>query len=157
MPESVSDPVGCDEGDVCNRDGCQGVMFLPPVRDCSCHINPPRAQSAGMRWVVSIGNQVDVTERTYSGDVEKMTIRVIQAGVIPNVPMVEWVGRCENCGCLMVSDEFPAKSPPAPPAPYERGSAELQYDPKRLFFAECKTCGKSTMFEKRTISGKKNT
>lgn len=33
--------VGIDEGDICNRDGCEGVMQLPPVNDCSCHISPP--------------------------------------------------------------------------------------------------------------------
>ena len=32
---------GTDEGDVCNRDGCEGEMWLPPVLDCSCHVSPP--------------------------------------------------------------------------------------------------------------------
>lgn len=35
---------GTEEGDVCNRDGCEGIMWLPPVTDCSCHISPPCAQ-----------------------------------------------------------------------------------------------------------------
>lgn len=35
---------GFAEGDTCNRDGCEGVMWLPPVKDCSCHISPPCSQ-----------------------------------------------------------------------------------------------------------------
>ena len=36
--------LGLNEGDVCNRDECGGIMWLPPVKDCSCHISPPCAQ-----------------------------------------------------------------------------------------------------------------
>lgn len=32
---------GTCEGDICNRDGCGGVLGYPPVQGCSCHINPP--------------------------------------------------------------------------------------------------------------------
>jgi len=36
--------LGVNEGDECNRNGCPGVMWLPPVEDCSCHISPPCRQ-----------------------------------------------------------------------------------------------------------------
>jgi hypothetical protein len=32
---------GVFEGDVCGRDGCQGIIVTHEVEDCSCHINPP--------------------------------------------------------------------------------------------------------------------
>ena len=31
---------GTEEGDTCNRNGCDGEMVLPDVEGCSCHINP---------------------------------------------------------------------------------------------------------------------
>ncbi len=33
--------LGTDEGDVCKRDGCNGVIHLPEVENCSCHISAP--------------------------------------------------------------------------------------------------------------------
>lgn len=33
--------VGLKEDEVCNRDGCKGVMEIKPSEDCSCHISPP--------------------------------------------------------------------------------------------------------------------
>jgi hypothetical protein len=33
--------VGTEEGNVCNRDGCKGVITYEPVNDCYCHISPP--------------------------------------------------------------------------------------------------------------------
>lgn len=32
---------GIEEDDTCNRNGCKGTIILPPVVNCSCHINPP--------------------------------------------------------------------------------------------------------------------
>lgn len=32
---------GYDEGSVCNRRGCQGVIEIHPSENCSCHIAPP--------------------------------------------------------------------------------------------------------------------
>lgn len=32
---------GLFEGDICNRLGCDGVLQLSPVLECSCHISPP--------------------------------------------------------------------------------------------------------------------
>lgn len=32
---------GTEEGELCNRDGCQGRIELPKVENCSCHISPP--------------------------------------------------------------------------------------------------------------------
>ncbi len=34
-------PEGTEEGELCNRDGCQGTMEYPLAENCSCHINPP--------------------------------------------------------------------------------------------------------------------
>ena len=34
---------GTVEGVICARDGCEGVLHIPPVENCSCHINPPCA------------------------------------------------------------------------------------------------------------------
>ena len=33
--------LGNEEGDICNRFGCDGVIKEHPRRSCSCHINPP--------------------------------------------------------------------------------------------------------------------
>ncbi|OSN39527.1 hypothetical protein [Pseudomonas syringae] len=33
--------LGYCEGDTCNREGCEGVIELEPVKDCSCHIAAP--------------------------------------------------------------------------------------------------------------------
>jgi len=30
------DNFGFMEGDVCNRDGCEGVMYIPEVENCYC-------------------------------------------------------------------------------------------------------------------------
>ncbi|MCO7511824.1 hypothetical protein [Serratia fonticola] len=32
---------GYNEGDKCARDGCEGVIELEPVKDCSCHLSAP--------------------------------------------------------------------------------------------------------------------
>lgn len=32
---------GTEEGDRCNREGCEGVIAFAPVSDCSCHISAP--------------------------------------------------------------------------------------------------------------------
>jgi len=32
---------GVEDGSVCNRDNCPGIIELEPVHDCSCHICPP--------------------------------------------------------------------------------------------------------------------
>lgn len=33
--------LGAEEGDICNRDGCKGVIKFTDPENCSCHINPP--------------------------------------------------------------------------------------------------------------------
>lgn len=41
-PEKAVEPSkGENEGDVCNRNGCDGVLHFPPVADCCCHVSPP--------------------------------------------------------------------------------------------------------------------
>ncbi len=32
---------GYEEGEICGRDGCKGVIAVHPVECCACHINPP--------------------------------------------------------------------------------------------------------------------
>jgi hypothetical protein len=32
---------GTEEGQVCNRDGCVGVIEIADPVNCSCHISPP--------------------------------------------------------------------------------------------------------------------
>ena len=32
---------GYVEGEVCGRNGCQGIIDMHPSENCSCHINPP--------------------------------------------------------------------------------------------------------------------
>jgi len=41
--------IGYEEGDVCGRDGCEGVIEIHPVENCSCHINPPCSQCTAPR------------------------------------------------------------------------------------------------------------
>ena len=33
--------IGFEEGEVCGRDGCEGVIQLEEHKGCSCHISPP--------------------------------------------------------------------------------------------------------------------
>jgi len=33
--------LGTEEGELCRRDGCAGIIGFQPVKDCSCHISPP--------------------------------------------------------------------------------------------------------------------
>lgn len=33
--------LGYEEGSICNRDGCEGVIELEKVSNCSCHISAP--------------------------------------------------------------------------------------------------------------------
>jgi hypothetical protein len=35
------DNLGYTEGEICNRNGCQGIIEEEEKRGCSCHINPP--------------------------------------------------------------------------------------------------------------------
>ena len=37
----MSHEFGEDEGAICWRDGCQGLISVAKVEDCSCHIAPP--------------------------------------------------------------------------------------------------------------------
>lgn len=37
----MTDKVGYEEGEVCNRGGCGGIIAESKEGDCSCHINPP--------------------------------------------------------------------------------------------------------------------
>ncbi len=39
--EKESPEIGYEEGDVCGRDGCKGILELHPVEGCSCHISAP--------------------------------------------------------------------------------------------------------------------
>lgn len=32
---------GYEEGDVCGRNGCAGIIATAPAENCSCHISPP--------------------------------------------------------------------------------------------------------------------
>lgn len=41
MHQVIPDKPGEEEGDVCNVDGCTGILQMQPVKNCSCHINPP--------------------------------------------------------------------------------------------------------------------
>ena len=41
MSDKPQTTFGDEEGQVCWRDGCQGVIKCHPVENCSCHINPP--------------------------------------------------------------------------------------------------------------------
>lgn len=38
---STSTDIGYCEGDICNRNGCKGVVALHAAEDCSCHLHPP--------------------------------------------------------------------------------------------------------------------
>lgn len=43
MSENPKDggPLGYAEGEICNREGCIGLIDSHPSEGCSCHINPP--------------------------------------------------------------------------------------------------------------------
>jgi hypothetical protein len=34
-------PPGTEEGDRCNRDGCEGLLEFAPITGCTCFISPP--------------------------------------------------------------------------------------------------------------------
>jgi hypothetical protein len=40
-PAIECDLIGYNEGDVCGRDNCKGILYYPKVENCSCHTNPP--------------------------------------------------------------------------------------------------------------------
>lgn len=48
--------LGYDEGEVCARDGCEGVIELEEVDNCSCHLSAPcyRHENADM-WCPECG------------------------------------------------------------------------------------------------------
>jgi len=37
----IEEQFGCIEGEVCNRNGCKGIIQEHPPENCSCHIAPP--------------------------------------------------------------------------------------------------------------------
>ena len=37
----MNENFGQEEGQTCKRNGCQGIIVVRPVENCSCHINPP--------------------------------------------------------------------------------------------------------------------
>lgn len=37
----MSEEMGIEEDDICNRNGCLGVLCMEREGSCSCHINPP--------------------------------------------------------------------------------------------------------------------
>ena len=39
--ESIKNNHGTEEGSKCNREGCNGIIELPLVEECYCHISPP--------------------------------------------------------------------------------------------------------------------
>jgi len=45
--------IGYEEGDVCNRNGCEGTMEYRQVENCSCHISPPCNACVDNPWVCS--------------------------------------------------------------------------------------------------------
>lgn len=45
---------GDEEGAVCWRNGCQGVIVVRPVENCSCHIAPPCSQCTAPREVCPV-------------------------------------------------------------------------------------------------------
>lgn len=51
---------GIEEGDGCGRNGCDGVMEIEPVKDCSCHIAPPCSACVEARvWCPKCGYVVE--------------------------------------------------------------------------------------------------
>lgn len=45
----MSAAFGFEKGDVCWRNGCQGIIAEHPVQNCSCHIAPPCGQCTESR------------------------------------------------------------------------------------------------------------
>ena len=45
----MSIELGYVEGDVCNRNGCHGIVAEHPVENCSCHIDPPCSECTSDR------------------------------------------------------------------------------------------------------------
>ncbi len=43
--------VGMSEGEVCNRNECQGTIELEDGEDCACHISPPCHYCLDRRFV----------------------------------------------------------------------------------------------------------
>ena len=41
--------IGIYDGEICNRNGCNGTIEEHPVENCSCHINPPCGQCTAPR------------------------------------------------------------------------------------------------------------
>jgi len=47
-------PVGTEEGMICNRSDCIGLMEYPLVVNCACHINPPCSQCVDNKLTCTI-------------------------------------------------------------------------------------------------------
>ena len=64
---------GYTEGELCNRNGCTGVIKEHPVENCSCHINPPCSSCTSPRgYCESCGweeSEDEVVEQKYTGRV----------------------------------------------------------------------------------------
>lgn len=41
ISNQIKETIGTEEGDVCNRDGCEGILEYGKVRGCTCFISPP--------------------------------------------------------------------------------------------------------------------
>jgi len=66
---------GHEEGDVCGRDGCEGVIEFTKSENCSCHISPPchsctsvklHCPDCGWEAVEEVFNDFVVTRNTKS-------------------------------------------------------------------------------------------
>ena len=57
---------GSEEGVVCGRNGCHGVISDRPVDGCSCHISPPcSACTTPREWCAECGWSAEEEERAF--------------------------------------------------------------------------------------------
>ena len=41
--------LGTEEGNVCGRDGCDGILVMTREGECRCHISPPCSSCVNMK------------------------------------------------------------------------------------------------------------
>lgn len=65
--------IGYCEGEVCNRDGCEGVIHIPGPKNCSCHISPPCGECTSDRTCCPECDWVAVDDPLYAEDISSIS------------------------------------------------------------------------------------
>ncbi|AZC30095.1 hypothetical protein C4K38_2135 [Pseudomonas chlororaphis subsp. piscium] len=102
---------GYCEGDTCARDGCEGIIELEPVKDCSCHISAPcwNHENTDMHCP-------DCGWRAADDPLCVREIETISLGVLPYIQTkprvldptkIDWVAKLHTASSMIKEGVFP--------------------------------------------------